>query len=82
MIYNVHKYERFKGEISKRQNGVLISGERGKTASYALNNLQERGKLFIGPGVEVYSGMVIGENSRRQDMTVNPCKEKKQTKKQ
>lgn len=73
------KYERFKGEISKRQNGVLISGNTGKTASYALDNLQARAKLFLGPGVEVYEGMIVGENSRAMDMTVNPCKEKKQT---
>lgn len=73
------KYERFKGEISKRQNGVLISGNFGKTASYALSKLQERAKLFIHPGIEVYEGMVVGENSRKQDMPVNPCKEKKQT---
>ncbi|MFA5035118.1 MAG: translational GTPase TypA [Candidatus Margulisiibacteriota bacterium] len=73
------KYERFKGEISKRQNGVLISGNTGKTASYALDNLQARAKLFLGPGIEVYDGMIVGENSRAMDMTVNPCKEKKQT---
>ncbi|MFA6169373.1 MAG: translational GTPase TypA [Candidatus Margulisiibacteriota bacterium] len=73
------KYERFKGEISKRQNGVLISGNTGKTASYALDNLQARAKLFLSPGIEVYEGMIIGENSRAMDMTVNPCKEKKQT---
>jgi GTP-binding protein len=73
------RYERFKGEIAKRQNGVLISGNFGKTASYALDNLQERGKLFIGPGIQVYEGMIIGENARGHDMTVNPCKEKKQT---
>ncbi|OGC34318.1 GTP-binding protein TypA [candidate division WOR-1 bacterium RIFOXYB2_FULL_48_7] len=73
------RYERHKGTIAKRINGVLISGNNGKTASYALENLQERSKLFIGPGIEVYEGMIIGENARRQDMTVNPCKEKKQT---
>ena len=73
------KYERFKGEINKRQNGVLISGINGKTAGYALNNLQERATLFIEPGVEVYEGMIVGENNRGQDMTVNPCKEKKLT---
>lgn len=73
------RYERHKGEIAKRQNGVLISGNFGRTASYALNNLQERGKLFIDPGVEVYEGMIIGENARSNDMPVNPCKEKKQT---
>jgi len=73
------RYERFKGEISKRQNGVLISGNNGQTASYALNNLQERGSLFVGPGVKVYEGMIVGENARSKDMTVNPTKEKKQT---
>ncbi|MCX5750786.1 MAG: translational GTPase TypA [Candidatus Saganbacteria bacterium] len=74
-----YRYERFKGEISKRQNGVLISGLNGRTASYGLNSLQERSKLFVGPGVEVYEGMIVGENARKNDMTVNPCKEKKQT---
>lgn len=73
------KYERFKGEISKRQNGVLISGENGKTASYALSNLQDRASMFVGPGVEVYEGMIVGENARIEDLTVNPCKEKKKT---
>jgi GTP-binding protein len=73
------RYDRFKGEIAKRQNGVLVSGNYGRTASYALDNLQDRSRLFIGPGVEVYEGMIVGENARRQDMTVNPTKEKKQT---
>jgi GTP-binding protein len=79
LSHSFYRYERFKGEISKRQNGVLISGVNGKSASYALNNLQERSRLFIGPGVNVYQGMIVGENSRDRDMTVNPCKEKKQT---
>jgi GTP-binding protein len=73
------RYDRFKGEIAKRTNGVLVSGNNGRTASYALDNLQERSRLFIGPGVEVYEGMIVGENARRQDMPVNPTKEKKQT---
>jgi GTP-binding protein len=77
--HGFYRYERFKGEIAQRENGVLISAFNGKTAAYALNNLQERGKLFIGPGVPVYEGMIIGECSRGVDMTVNPCKEKKQT---
>ncbi len=73
------KYERYKGEISKRQNGVIVSGETGKSVAYALNNLQERGKLFIGAGINVYQGMIVGENARREDITANPCKEKKLT---
>ena len=73
------RYERYKGDIIKRQTAVMISGDNGKTASYALHNLQERGRLFVSPGVEVYEGMIIGETMRKQDMTVNPCKEKKQT---
>jgi len=77
--HSFSRYGRFKGEISRRQNGVLISGNPGSTASYALENLQQRGKLFVGPGIRVYEGMIIGENSRSRDMTVNPTKEKKQT---
>jgi GTP-binding protein len=74
-----HRYERYKGEINKRQNGVLVSTNNGLTTAYALNNLQERARLFVGAGVKVYEGMIVGENSRRQDMVVNPCKEKKLT---
>jgi len=74
-----YRYERYKGDIAKRKNGVLVSTNPGKTASYALYNLQDRGSLFIGPGIEVYEGMIIGENARNSDMVVNPCKEKKQT---
>lgn len=73
------KYERYKGEITKRQNGSLISSNNGRTASYGLAHIQERGSLFIGPGIEVYEGMIVGENSRSQDMPVNPTKEKKMT---
>ncbi len=73
------KYERYKGDISKRQNGVLISGENGTTVAYALNNLQERGSLFVGPGTKVYEGMIFGESPRSQDIVANPCKEKKLT---
>jgi GTP-binding protein len=73
------KYERYKGEIIMRQNGSLISSHTGKTASYGLAHIQERGQLFIGPGMQVYEGMIVGENSRSQDMPVNPTKEKKMT---
>jgi len=73
------KYERYKGEITKRQNGSLVSSNTGKSAAYGLAHIQERGHLFIGPGIQVYEGMIVGENSRSQDMPVNPTKEKKQS---
>ncbi|MFA6549488.1 MAG: translational GTPase TypA, partial [Candidatus Margulisiibacteriota bacterium] len=73
------KYERYKGDISKRQNGVMISGDNGKTAAYALSKLEERGRLFIKPAVPVYVGMIVGEHARGNDLTVNPTKEKKLT---
>jgi len=65
------------GVIDAGAHGSLISMENGETMGYALTNLQERGQLFVGPGVEVYVGMVIGEHSRAEDIEVNPCKEKK-----
>lgn len=77
MDHSFYHYERFKGEINRRQNGALISGEQGVSVAFALWNLQERGKLFIGPQVAVYEGMVIGENAKSDDLVVNPCKEKK-----
>ncbi len=77
MDHSFFHYERYKGDIIKRQNGVLISGDNGVTVGYALWKLQERGKMFLGPGVSIYEGMIIGENSRSDDMVVNPCKEKK-----
>ncbi|TCT13823.1 GTP-binding protein [Natranaerovirga pectinivora] len=67
------------GEIPRRNNGVLISQEGGTTMAYSLFNLSERAQLFVGPSVEVYEGMIIGMNSRKEDMTVNPCKNKKLT---
>ena len=67
------------GEIRTRQNGSLVADRRGVTTSYTLMTLQERGTLFVGPGVDVYEGMIIGENARRDDMDVNPTKEKKLT---
>jgi GTP-binding protein len=56
-----------------------VADRRGKVAAYALINLQERGTLFVGPGTEVYEGMVVGENARREDMDINPTKERKLT---
>ena len=77
--HGFYRYERYKGDIAKRQNGTLVSCETGKTAAYSLNNLQERGRLFVEPGVEVYDGQIVGESSRGRDMPVNPCKGKKKT---
>ena len=57
----------------------MVADRRGPTTAYALTNLQERGAMFVGPGVEVYEGMIVGENARSEDMDVNPTKEKKQT---
>ena len=65
--------------VAERSNGALISMETGTTVAYALFNLQERGKLFVGPGEEVYEGQVLGEHSRGNDLTVNPMKTKKLT---
>ena len=67
------------GEIRTRQNGSLVADRSGKSATYALLNLQERGTLFIAAGAPVYEGMIIGENARREDMDVNPTKERKLT---
>ena len=69
-------YEPDKGEVVTRSRGVVIAFEKGKSTTYGLFNAQERSTLFIGPGVEVYVGMIVGENSRSEDMTVNVCKEK------
>ena len=60
-------------------HGSLTSSEAGTSNAYGLNNAQERGELFIGPGVEVYHGMIIGENSRGEDLDLSPCKTKKLT---
>jgi GTP-binding protein len=72
-------YGGWQGEIPSRLTGSLVADRAGRTTGYALYNLQERGELFVGPGTEVYEGMVIGENSRWDDMDVNAVKEKKQT---
>jgi GTP-binding protein len=65
------------GEINARRNGSLVADRSGPTTAHALINLQERGQMLVGPGVEVYEGMIVGENSRADDMDVNPTKEKK-----
>ena len=73
------QYEPWHGEFRTRPTGSLVADRRGQTATYALLNLQERGMLLVGPGIEVYEGMIVGENARAVDMDVNPSKEKKQT---
>jgi len=73
------RYEPWHGELRTRPTGSLIADRRGPTTSYALLNLQDRGAMFVGPGVEVYEGMIVGENARGEDMDVNPTKEKKLT---
>ena len=69
-------YEEYKGEIPTRTRGTLIAFEKGTSTTYGLFNAQERGELFIGAGVEVYEGMIIGLNSRGEDIAINACKEK------
>ncbi len=73
------KYDAYAGPIQGRKNGALVSMEQGTTVPYALWAIQERGVLFVPPGVQVYKGMVLGECSRENDLEVNPCKEKKLT---
>ena len=73
------EYGSHKGEIPSRNNGVLVSMEGGISMAYALDTIQERGRLFIGPQEEIYEGMIVGENARPDDMPVNPCKAKKLT---
>jgi GTP-binding protein TypA/BipA len=72
-------YEPWHGELRTRLSGSLVADRRGPTTSFALMNLQERGEMFVGPGVEVYEGMIVGENARPEDIDVNPTKEKKLT---
>jgi len=73
------EYTPHKGEIPHRQNGALIADRSGETVEYALLSIEERGVLFLKPGVKVYEGMIIGEHAKDNDLNVNPCKEKKLT---
>lgn len=77
--HSFYDYEAYKGEIPTRTRGVLIATEPGVTVAYALNNIQDRGTLFMEPGVAVYEGMIVGEHSRENDLVVNVCKTKKLT---
>jgi GTP-binding protein len=70
------RWEPWAGELLTRTSGALVADRRGETVSYSLMTLQERGTLFVGPGEEVYEGMIIGENARSEDLDVNPTKEK------
>jgi len=72
-------YEPWAGELRTRPTGSLVADRRGPVTAYALFNLQERGTIFVGPGTEVYEGMIVGENARADDLDVNPTKEKKLT---
>jgi GTP-binding protein len=80
MLHHVFdRYEPWHGELRTRPTGSLVSDRRGYTNTFALMNLQERGQMLVGPGIEVYEGMIVGENARSEEMDVNPTKEKKLT---
>ena len=79
MNHYLDGYEPYKGEIQMRERGSLVAWEAGESITYGLFNAQDRGKLFIGAGVKVYEGMVVGENSRNEDITINVCKRKQLT---
>ena len=72
-------YEPLTGELSRRPNGAIVASETGKTTAYSLFNIQERATMFLGPGIEVYEGQIVGENRRPNDMNVNVCRAKKLT---
>jgi GTP-binding protein len=76
MSHLFREYAPFKGELEGRNRGVMVSMEPGISTAYALNNIQARGKLFVGPQEEIYAGMIVGENARPEDLPVNPCKAK------
>jgi GTP-binding protein len=80
MLHHVFdRYEPWHGALRTRPTGSLVSDRRGLTNTFALMNLQERGQMLVGPGIEVYEGMIVGENARSEEMDVNPTKEKKLT---
>ena len=79
MSHLFHEYGPDRGEIAARKNGSLVSMENGEATSYALNMIQERGRLMVEPGDAIYAGMIVGENARENDIPVNPCKAKKLT---
>jgi len=79
MTHTFHEYAPYKGDIPGRKNGALMAMDHGDTTAYSLDALQPRGTLFIGAGVEVYGGMIIGQNNKDNDLEINPCKGKKLT---
>ncbi len=79
MSHLFHEYGEDRGEIAARKNGSLVSMDAGEATSYALNMVQERGRLMVQPGDAIYVGMIVGENARENDLPVNPVKEKKLT---
>jgi len=79
MNHTFHEYSPYKGTIVGRKNGVLISMDNGESVAYSLFNLQDRGILFIGSGIEVYEGMIIGQHAKENDLVVNCCRGKKLT---
>ena len=79
MCQNFYDYQKFKGEISARQKGVLISQSAGNAVAYALWGLQDRGEIFVRPGDELYEGMIVGVNNKGHDLVVNAIREKKLT---
>jgi GTP-binding protein len=79
MHHNFHEYATMRGDVPGRANGVMVSMASGTVNAYALNNLQERGVMFVEPGDPVYEGQVVAENARDNDMTVNPTTAKQLT---
>jgi len=76
MSHVFHEYGPHRGDIPHRTRGALVVKEPGTTVTFALYNLEDRGTLFHGPGVDVYEGMIVGEHTRDNDLVVNPCKRK------
>ena len=79
MHHRFRRYAPLEGDVPRRPTGVLISNAQGRAVAFGLDGLQDRAELFVGPGDDVYEGMIVGENCRRDDMTVNPTREKKLT---
>src|SRR5438477_473589 len=79
MHHTFYDYQPARGDIPSRLNGVMVSTETGRSTAYALDNLQERGNLLIGPGEQIYEGQIVAEHCRDNDLPVNACREKKLT---